>query len=112
MSRRTPRRVRERGEFLIALGLAQTVQGPPDLGKLFKSPSVTSVLPQPRLEGFAVRGADLIAIQAPGPFSGLLIDLGARAQFDDVTHQPSPRSRARRRVSPGLEGSEASSMPC
>src|SRR5580698_7433027 len=101
MSAWTPCRVRERGQLLIALRLGQSVQGPPDLGEIIESAPVTSVLPQPHLEGFAVRGADLLAIQAPSPFSGLLVDLGASAQFDDVTHQPSPRSRARRRVSPG-----------
>ena len=112
MHRRMPRRPGEARRFLIARGLPQAVERPPDPGEFVESPPVPRVLPEPGIECFVIRRADLVAVQAPGPFRRLFVDFGPRAQFDDVTHEPSPRSRARRRVSPAVEGSEGSSMPC
>ena len=94
----------------------QALQRAPYRGQLRHRAPMTRILAQPGFERLPVGGVARRRVHAPYPRRRLLVDVGARAQFHDLTHSPSPTSRTPasrngRGVSARSFGSIPSSIP-
>src|SRR6185437_14340712 len=94
------------GEVLIRLPLSQPVEHTPGAAQFLERAPMPGVLPEPCLELVTLAGSEAAGIEAPGPNGGLVLDLGARLQSDDLAHLDSPSLTRRRNGS-----SESTSNP-